>query len=96
MYMLVKNIVVKLQDEFVKEDVLLLYGEILKYKKVFMGKMEGGEFVIIEEFIEGRFIKYVNNNGELSISDLEILKKVESFVYFFYECFEKEFMILDM
>lgn len=48
MYMLVKNIVVKLQNEFVKEDVLVLYGEILKYKKVFMGKMEGGEFVIFE------------------------------------------------
>lgn len=96
MHMLAKNIAAKLQDELVKEDALLLYGETLKYKKVFMGKMEGGEFVTIEEFIEGRFTKYVNNNGELSINDSEILKKAESLAYFSYERSEKEFMILDM
>ena len=61
-----------------------------------MGKMEGGEFVTIEEFIEGGFTKYINNNGELSVNDSEILKKAESLAHFSYERSEKELMILDM
>ena len=50
--MIAKNIAAKLQNELAKEDTLVLHGETLKYKKVFMGKMEGAEFVTIEEFIE--------------------------------------------
>ena len=48
MHMLAKNIAVKLYNKQAKEDALVLYGETLKYKKVFTGKMEGGEFVTIE------------------------------------------------
>ena len=96
MHMLAKNIAAKLQNELSKEDALELYGETLKYKKIYMGKMEGGEFVTIEEFIEGEFTKYINNNAELSSNDSEILKKVESLVHFSYEHSEKELMILDM
>ena len=96
MHMLAKNIATKLQSELAKDDALVLYGETLKYKKVFMGKMEGGEIVTIEEFIEEGFTKYINNNGELSVSDSEILKKAESLAHFSYERSEKELMILDM
>ena len=96
MHMLAKNIAAKLQNELCKEDALVLYGETVKYKKVFMGKMEGGEFVTIEEFIDGGFTKYINNNGELSVNDSEILKKAESLAHFSYERSEKELMILDM
>ena len=96
MHMLVKINTTKLQNESAKEDSLVLYGETLEYKKVFMGKMEGGEFVTIEEFIEGEFAKYINNNGEFSISDCQILKKAESLAHFSYERSEKEFVILDM
>ena len=96
MHMLAKNISAKLQNELAKEDALVVYGETLKYKKVFMGKMEGSEFVTVEEFIEGGFIKYINNNGELSVNDSEILKKAESLAHFSYERSEKELMVLDM
>lgn len=86
MHMLAKNIAVKLQNQLAKDDALVLYGETLKYKKVFMGKMERGEFVTVEEFIEGGFTEYINNNGELSVNDSEILKKAESSAHFSYEC----------
>ena len=88
MDMLAKNIAAKLQSELAKEDALVLNGETLQYKKVFMGK-------IIEEFIEGGFKKEINNNGELSVNDSEILKKAESLAHFSYERSEKELMILD-
>ena len=61
-----------------------------------MGKMEVGGFVSVEEFIEGGFTKYINDNRELSVNDSEILKKAESLAHFSYECTEKEIMILDM
>ena len=35
---------------------------MLQYGNIFLGKMEN-EFVTIEEFIPGKFIKYMNNNG---------------------------------
>ena len=53
MHKIAKNIAAKLQNKLGKEDALVLYGKTLKYKQVFMGKMEGGEFVTIKEFIEG-------------------------------------------
>lgn len=41
------------------------FGLIFEYKKVFMGKINSREFVLIEEYIDGDFIKYINNNGEV-------------------------------
>lgn len=46
-----------------------------------MNKMEEGEFVTIEEFIEGELTKHINNNGKLSSNDSEILKKAESLIF---------------
>ena len=96
MDMLAKDIAAKLQNQLAKDDALVLYGETLKYKKVLMGKMEVGGFVSVEEFIEGGFTRYINDNRELIVSDSEILKKAESLAHFSYECSEKEIMILDM
>ena len=61
-----------------------------------MAKMEQGEFVTIQEFIEGWFTKYINDTLELSVSDSEILKKAESLSHFSYEHSEKWLMIQDM
>lgn len=40
-------------------------GEDSNTEKVFMDKTDVGEFVSVEEFIEGGFTKYLTNNGEL-------------------------------
>ena len=37
------------------------------YKKVFLGKMSDGDYVTIEEFIDGVFVKYINNIGEFAL-----------------------------
>lgn len=71
------------------------FGLIFEYKKVFMGKINSGEFVLIEEYIDGDFIKYINNNGDVCEKGI-VCDKVEVFVYFIYEKFEGKFIVFDI
>ena len=62
-----------------------------------MGKI-GEEYVTIEQFVEGTFRKYINNNG--SVCDKgdhsALFEKAECLVHFTYERSEKEVMLLDI
>ena len=42
------------QDEF---------GQSFIHTDIFMEKLENGEFVAIDEYIDGKFTKYINNPG---------------------------------
>ena len=64
MHYLARNFTAKLKEELVLQDNELLFGETFYYKKIFMGKI-GEEYVTIEEFVDGTFRKYVNNNGNV-------------------------------
>ena len=39
------------------------FGETLKFKNIYLAKLDG-DCLILEEFIEGKFEKYMNNTGE--------------------------------
>jgi hypothetical protein len=56
MHMLTKNFTLKLEEELKKEGNYEFYGESVKYKSIFMGRMKGEseehEWVTVEEFIE--------------------------------------------
>ena len=65
------------------------FGPTFEYKKVFMGKTNSGEFVSIEEYIDGDFIKYINNNGD-------VCDKAEAFVLFTHEKSEGKLIVLDI
>lgn len=58
--------------------------------------MSEGDYVIIEEFIDGVFVKYINNNGDICVEDDVLCDKVQCFVYFIYEKLQGKFMVLDV
>jgi hypothetical protein len=63
----------------------LEYGDTFKYNKVYCGKM-GSECITLERFLEGKFVKYVNNTGDVTLPDgSEIVSKAETFVHTYHK-----------
>lgn len=78
------------------ERLILEYGATFTYLKVYY-LFFNGEFVILEDFIEGIFEKYINNIGEICGDGIsEISLKVEVFVYFIYVNFNQQFIVFDI
>ena len=46
-----------------KESISFNFGEAFQYNNVYYGKIGSIESVAIEEFIPGKFVKYINNDG---------------------------------
>lgn len=66
MYMFVRNFIKILEKELQLNGNLELYGKMFIYNKIYMGRFYGqfgDEWVIVEEYIDGKFIKYLNNIG---------------------------------
>lgn len=93
---LAMNFARQLQERVTQEHLDVEYGPVFEYRKIFMGKTDIDEFVTVEEYIEGDFIKYINNNGELCGEDSEIRKKAESLAHFSYEKSKGRLMLLDI
>ena len=64
-------------------EVLVEYGQVLNYTKVYFGKLYG-EFVTLEDYLEGKFQKYVNSSGEI-FGKSELTLEAESFCHYIYE-----------
>ncbi len=96
MHTLAKNFASQLKKELEKEKIADLYGPTLHLKKIFMGRMEGEKWVTVEEFIEGSFTKYINNNGMVCGAATCERDKCESLAHFSYEHSNKELMVVDM
>ena len=96
MHYLARNFAAKLKEELLASDNEILFGETMSYKKIFMGKI-GEEYVTVEEFVEGTFHKYINNNGNICESENAdpLTKKAECLAHFSYERSEREVMLLD-
>lgn len=93
MHMLAKNMAEQLIETLKKNGNLQRYGQTLKYKKVFMGQPEN---VIVEEFVEGEFVKYINNNGALCGDESELRQKAESLTHFSHEKSDHQLMLVDI
>lgn len=51
----------------------------------------------MEKFIEGDFVKYINNTGAVTLQDdSEIVLKAETFVHYTYVKSSKKLMVLDI
>lgn len=91
MHSLARNFAKALEKERPEE-----YGTTFKYDKVFYGKV-GSEYITLERFIEGDFVKYINNTGKTSLPDAgEIILKAETFVHYTYVKSGKQLMVLDL
>ena len=74
-----------------------LFGEFFRYTEIFMGKMDN-EYITVEEFINGEFVKYLNNTGELctEANDELTSQKAECLVHFSFVKSEKRLMLVDI
>lgn len=64
MHTLAKNFADQLALKVQKDD-FIEFGQALQYGKLYFGKeLDNGEFVIVEECIDGNVIKYLNNKAE--------------------------------
>ena len=86
---LVRNFSLTLSSEAPVE-----YGQVLSYTKVYFGKLYG-EFVTLEDYLEGEFQKYVNNTGEI-FGKSELTLKGESFCHYTYERSGQQLIVLDI
>jgi len=72
------------------------YGPTFRYSKVYYANFNG-EYIILEDFIEGTFAKYINNTGEIcgDVSS-EISFKAETFVHFTYVNSDQQLLVSDI
>lgn len=59
------------------------YGDTFRYSKVYLARNEG-ELVTLELYLEGEFIKYINNDGNIVVRGSEVASKAEVFAHFTY------------
>lgn len=91
---LARNFAWQLKEKVENDE--LEYGSTFDYKKVFMGKLDDNEYVTVEEYIDGKFAKYINNNGDIFTKDGILCKKAESLAHFSYEKSQGKLMVLDI
>ena len=74
------------------------FGSTFHYNKVYFSCMSG-EYVTIEKFIEGTFIKWINNTGDVCVEKkdtTEVSLKAEAFVHYTYIKSKKQLMVTDI
>ncbi|XP_066924623.1 eukaryotic elongation factor 2 kinase-like [Clytia hemisphaerica] len=91
MHSLAKN----LAESFTRSITSIKFGTV-SYNEVYFGILDG-KVITVEEFASGKFVKYVNNNGEICKNvDKHGQSKAEAFVHFTYQKSEEKLMVLDI
>ena len=94
MHMLARNFSLQLEQKVKEVNAESSFGEVPKYGKIYYGETEKGEFVTVEGFIDGKFVKYTNNNGALCVDESDILgQKAQCLSHFSYEKSTRKVMI---
>ena len=97
MHHLARNFAAQLTQVVLDQDLRDLFGETFTYKTIYLGKLPDGEFVTVEEFVEGKMGKLVNNDGTTCGNKEDaILQKAECLVHFSYEQSNYQVMLLDV
>ena len=99
MHMHARDLTKTLEEELQLNGNLELYGKTLTYNKIYMGRLHGqsgDEWVIVEEYIDGKFTKYLNNTVVPYGVNSEIRQKCESLAHFSYERSHENIMVVDM
>lgn len=95
MHSLARNFALQLKDK-VDQEKLQGFGMTFEYKKVYIGQTDKGEFVTVEEFINGDFAKYINNNGDVCSNLGPLMEKAECFAHFTFEKSQGKLIVLDL
>ncbi|KXJ09517.1 Eukaryotic elongation factor 2 kinase [Exaiptasia diaphana] len=88
---LARNLALKMSLNVPKE-----FGDTFTYNKVYFGKLNGEE-VTLERYLEGKFVKHINNTGDIytSLGD-ELGMKCEAFVHYTYQSTDRQLMVVDI
>ena len=96
MHTLGKNVASQRARKVKEDNLTVQFADVLEFKDVFFAKIDL-KGVTLEEFIEGKFVKYINNTGEVCVSDDNIVgQKAQCLSHFSYEKSNGELMILDL
>lgn len=96
MHCLAQNFANQLRQEIEKANLQESFGPTLKYGNIYLGK-KGEEYVTVEEYVEGKFDKYINNDGKLCYCGHKIIsEKAECLAHYSYEKSNHELMLLDI
>ena len=96
MHALTKNITEQLSKKVQELHVSKEFGETLKYRNIYLAKLNG-ECLTLEEFIEGKFQKYMNNTGEVCVSGDDVIgQKAECLSHFSYEISNSQLLVVDL
>ena len=94
-HMLARNVAGLLKLEAPKE-----YGETFTYGKPYFARDDSGKPYFIEPFLDGQWVKYINNNGAFCPRTFtqyrELSQKAESFCHFSYISLHQQAMVLDL
>ena len=96
MHYLARNVTAKMKEELIANGKEAQFGKIFHYKKIFLGKIGEDEYVTVEEFVDGLFVKYINNTVDVCGENVELSDKAECLAHFSYERSQNEVMVLDI
>ena len=72
------------------------FGASFLYNKLYYGKLDE-QCITFEQYLDGSFRKYINNTGEILVSDgSDIASKAEMFSHYTYVKSGKRLMVLDI
>ena len=96
MHLLARNFASQLERRVASGEHADIFGQVLRYRTIYYG-VSDGEHLTVEEFISGRFRKYINNNGELCVDPSDIIgQKAECLSHFSYEMSQKKLILVDI
>ena len=96
MHCLAQNFANQLRQEIEKANLQEPFGPTLKYGNIYLGK-KGSEYVTVEEYVEGEFDKYINNDGKICYGrDKTISEKAECLAHYSYKKSNHQLMLLDI
>ena len=81
-----------------EKGVLSKYGEQIEFNKIFKAQLDIADHVTLEEYIEGNFVKYMNNTCHMAVMDGHetLCDKAASFADYSYEKSNQKLMVVDL
>ena len=97
MHLLARNFACMLEQKIVEKHAIDAFGKVPRYRKIYYGEDDKGDCVTVEEFIDGKFTKYLNNTGDCCVDETDVMgQKAQCLSHFSYEKSDKKLMLLDL